>query len=665
MREAEMEPSAAEAICAKAELLRNSIQSSRAVQRDAAASFASITSHMAAIDDAMQPAQARTYDASRVHDNVRRSLRAAELIVRRLEHVKEAEHVILNGPRKGFSAYLDAVDKLRSVENFFGSKRSCGTSGNVLKHVDELLSKAAVELENQFQRLLSKCSKPVELECLFNSLPSLDQGFSCENNFAGSINPLSKDSAGRQININASNSLPTLIDPRYVPLLSKLVQKSVQLGRHRQFLRIYRDVRGSTLELNLKYLGVEYVTTEEMQNMQAESLDAKIAQWIQIYRIGVKLLFAAERKLCNKIFEGAITLKDHCFSELTEKSLSTLLSFGKAIGKSQASPEKLFLLLDMYEATLELRSEVEVVFEGQACFENRKSALSLTKCLAQTTKKTFSAFIENILKDSPNSTTTDGAVHPLTSYVINYIKFIFDYQSSLKKIFKECGTGDGTKTDLVSQIMDVIHALETNLYAKSKQYKDHCLAHLFLMNNIQYIIMAVCSSDAKDLFGDDWIQRRRRIVQQHAAQYIRISWGKALDFLSTQGLTSPSCSTRENSQGSIRTIRCNSITTSKSVVKERFRSFNMQFEEVCQIQINWAVPDNELRDNLILAIAEIMLPAYRNFLKRFGPLVGYNHNSSKYIKYTPEALEKALGNIFAKKLLVEQDSEFTKDADTL
>ena len=50
----------------------------------------------------------------------------------------------------------------------------------------------------------------------------------------------------------------------------------------------------------------------------------------------------------------------------------------------------------------------------------------------------------------------------------------------------------------------------------------------------------------------------------------------------------------------------------------RFKSFNKQFEEVCQTQMNWAIPDKELRDNLILAVAEVLLPAYRSFLKRFG-----------------------------------------------
>jgi exocyst complex protein 7 len=36
----------------------------------------------------------------------------------------------------------------------------------------------------------------------------------------------------------------------------------------------------------------------------------------------------------------------------------------------------------------------------------------------------------------------------------------------------------------------------------------------------------VLSSQVKELLGDDWVQRRRRIVQQHATQYKRVSWGK-------------------------------------------------------------------------------------------------------------------------------------------
>lgn len=57
---------------------------------------------------------------------------------------------------------------------------------------------------------------------------------------------------------------------------------------------------------------------------------------------------------------------------------------------------------------------------------------------------------------------------------------------------------------------------------------------------------------------------------------------------------------------------------SRAMVKDRFKTFNIQFEELHQRQSQWTVPDSELRESLRLAVAEVLLPAYRSFIKRFG-----------------------------------------------
>lgn len=56
----------------------------------------------------------------------------------------------------------------------------------------------------------------------------------------------------------------------------------------------------------------------------------------------------------------------------------------------------------------------------------RESSLSLTKRLAQTAQETFADFEEAVDKDATKTTAMDGTVHPLTSYVINYVKFLFE-----------------------------------------------------------------------------------------------------------------------------------------------------------------------------------------------------------------------------------------------
>ncbi|CAN6445052.1 unnamed protein product [Victoria cruziana] len=73
------------------------------------------------------------------------------------------------------------------------------------------------------------------------------------------------------------------------------------------------------------------------------------------------------------------------------------------------------------------------------------------------------------------------------------------------------------------------------------------------------------------------------------------------------------------------------------------------FEELHQKQSQWTVPDSELRESLRLSVAEILLPAYRSFIKRFGPLIESGKNPQKYIRYTPENLEQILNEFFEGK----------------
>ena len=60
------------------------------------------------------------------------------------------------------------------------------------------------------------------------------------------------------------------------------------------------------------------------------------------------------------------------------------------------------------------------------------------------------------------------------------------------------------------------------------------------------------------------------------------------------------------------------ILTCKCECLLRFRTFNDMFEELHQKQSQWTVPDTELRESLQLAVAQILLPAYRSFVGRSG-----------------------------------------------
>ncbi|XP_028057609.1 exocyst complex component EXO70A1-like isoform X1 [Camellia sinensis] len=626
----------------RAAMMRESLLKSQSITDSAVSVLGSFDHRLSALETAMRPTQIRTHAIRKAHENIDKTLKAAEVILDQFDLFRQVEAKILKGPREDLESYLEAIEQLRSSIRFFSNNKSFKSSDGVLNHTNSLLSKAISKLEEEFKQLLSSYSKPVEPERLFECLPS-------------ELRP-SPESPGNQGNSNGKNShtehhnhnlenavytLPTLILPRILPLLHNLAQQMVKAGHQQQLLKIYRDTRSSVLEESLLKLGVEKLSKDDVQKMQWEVLEAKIGNWIHFMRIAVKLVFAGERKVCNHMFEGIDSLRDQCFAEVTASSVAVLLSFGEAIAKSKRSPEKLFVLLDMYEIMRELHSEIETLFKGKACSEIRESALSLMKQLAQTAQETFGDFEEAVEKDATKTAVLDGTVHPLTSYVINYVKFLFDYQSTLKQLFQEFENGGETNSQLASVTMRIMQALQTNLDGKSKQYKDPALNNLFLMNNIHYMVRSVRRSEAKDLLGDDWVQRHRRIVQQHANQYKRIAWAKILQCLSVPGLNSSG-----GSGNSVGGDGGNSSGASRTIVKDRLKTFNIQFEELHQRQSQWTVPDTELRESLKLAVAEVLLPAYRSFIKRFGLLVENGKNPQKYIRYTAEDLDRMLGEFF-------------------
>lgn len=640
-----------DALSERAAMMRESVQKSQTISDSIVSILGSFDHRLSALETAMRPTQIRTHSIRRAHENIDKTLKAAEVILAQFDLYRQAEGKVLRGPQEDLESYLESIDQLRSNIRFFSSNKSFKSNDGVVNHANNLLAKAISKLEEEFKQLLSSYSKPVEPDRLFDGLPnSLRPSSGSPGNQAdSSIKALYNNHSEHQ-NSNLETAVytpPTLIPPRVLPLLHDLAQQMVQAGHQQQLLKIYRDTRSSVFEESLRKLGVEKLSKDDVQKMQWEVLEAKIGNWIHFMRIAVKLLFAGERKVCDQIFQGFDSLSDQCFAEVTASSVSVLLSFGEAIARSKRSPEKLFVLLDMYEIMRELHSEIETIFKGKACTEIRESALGLTKRLAQTAQETFGDFEEAVEKDATKTAVSDGTVHPLTSYVINYVKFLFDYQSTLKQLFQEFENEKETTSQLASVTMRIMQALQTNLDGKSKQYKDPALTHLFLMNNIHYMVRSVRRSEAKDLLGDDWVQRHRRIVQQHANQYKRNAWAKILQCLTIQALTSSGGGSTVGTDGG------NSSGVSRAMVKDRFKTFNMQFEELHQKQSQWTVPDTELRESLRLAVAEVLLPAYRNFIKRFGPLVESGKNPQKYIRFTAEDLERMLGEFFEGRTLNE------------
>lgn len=616
-----------------------------------------------------------------VSDIEERLASAEEVVLRWDGNCSEAarESMIWEGPPDEAASYLQAVDEVQrlteSLESISLTENDNDESNNNDFHGSELLDRAQnvlqiamARLEEEFQNILVQQGEIFEPERLYQMIhgPVSRVSFcSSRHEDMPDVASISSgegegdhDEDAQNLLGNTDNSGDLIIDlirPEVIPDLKDIAERMVASKYERECCQVYSTVRREILDEGLRRLGIEKLSIEEIQKMDWETLEGKIKKWNQAVKIAVQVLLGSEKRLCVQIFEQLGSIQDTCFVETAKGAIMQLLNFAEAIAISRRSPERLFRILDMYESLSDLLPAIKSIFSDESCACIRAEADGILTRLGEAAKGTFVEFENAIQRDTSKTPIPGGAIHPLTRYVMNYIKFLFDYTDIFKQLIDEKNEAiprqlsDGfiefaeedrqvdlsnptpNQTPLARRLLSITSLLESNLEGKSKLYKDIALSHLFMMNNIRYIVQKVKGSELRTLLGDDWIRRRSGQVRQYATNYQRSAWRKVLSCLRDEGIYIGGSS---------------SSKVSKEALKDRFKSFNAMFEEVYRNQTAWFVPDPQLRVELRISIEEKLLPAYRAFLGRFRMhLEGVRH-AERYIKYSPEDLENFILDLF-------------------
>ncbi|KAK3220545.1 hypothetical protein Dsin_014515 [Dipteronia sinensis] len=441
-----------------------------------------------------------------------------------------------------------------------------------------------------------------------------------------------------------------LIPEETIEDLRSIAERMIAAGYLRECIQVYGSVRKSAVDLNFKRLNVEKLSIGDIQRLEWDALETKIRRWIRAAKVCVRILFASEKRLCEQIFDGVGTaIDDACFMETVKGPAIQLFNFAEAISISRRSPEKLFKILDLHDALVELLPDIEVVFDSKSSDSIRVQAAEILSRLAEAARGILSEFENAVLREPSRVPVPGGTIHPLTRYVMNYISLISDYKQTLiELIMSKPSTGSRYSSDPSTPDMDfselegktplalhliwIIVILQFNLEGKSKHYKDTSLEHLFMMNNVHYIVQKVKGSpELREMIGDDYLRKMTGKFRQAATSYQRATWVKVLYCLRDEGL---------HVSGGF------SSGVSKSALRERFKSFNAMFEEVHRTQATWLIPDSQLREELRISISEKLIPAYRSFLGRFRSHIESGKHPENYIKYSVEDLETSVLDFF-------------------
>lgn len=552
-------------------------------------------------------------------------------------------------------SYLRAVDDIQSLVDGLSQLPDDVKDLTVVQRLENIHHQAMDCLEEEFRALLERHSNAVDPDCVFDSASGPSFNSSCDERAFRNLADDEKDEdvlvAQPVSDLNFTiDSLPSEI----VNLLSEIAVRMVRAGYSTECCQVFCMIRKMFLEESVIRLGFEKMSIEEVQRIQWELLEIEISKWMQTLKVAVNVFTSSERILCDRVFVDLPSVSETCFGELARGVMIQFFNFGEAVAISRRSPEKLFKILDMYETLWDLIPKINSIFSGEVCSTLRSEASAVWLRLGEAARGTFLELENAIQGDLAKNPVPGGAIHPLTRYVMNYMRLACDYRDTLEQVFKQDG-GAGmngvsasaldhsdvlefrnatNRTDLSPLSMKTIaimNLLDSNLNAKSKLYKDPALSYVFLMNNGRYIVQKVKDSELHSLLGDAWVRQHSSNVRQYHKSYQRVAWGKVLSCLRDEGI---------HVGGNF------SSGVSKPVLKERFKNFNALFEELQKTQSTWIVADDQLQTELRISVAEMVIPAYRQFLGRFQYYLENDRHPERYIKYGPEEVEALINELF-------------------
>lgn len=437
--------------------------------------------------------------------------------------------------------------------------------------------------------------------------------------------------------------------PEVVTRMNRIATAMISAGFETACCQVYSISRRNAFYEQMKMLEFEKINVDDVPRMSWDSLEGEITRWINVARSCSNTLFLGERRLGESVFSTSPMISQSLFNNLARSIVIQILDFAEAVSWTKHSAEKLFKYLDIYDTIGDLIHAISESLSINDCEHELKSEILATRDrFGEAVVNIFSDLENSIKNDAARTPVPGGAVHPLTRYVMNYLKYACEYKDALEHIFKEHATTSPSKlkssldeesgspnenvvsetTPLTAQLMTIMDLLDANLEAKSNLYRDPSLRDIFLMNNGRYILQkAKGSTEVRQVMGDTWCRRRSTTVRQYHKNYQRETWGRLLQILNHEGM------------------QVNGKVT-KPVVKERFKNFSTMLDEIHRTQSTWVVSDEQLRSELRVSISAVLIPAYRSFCGRFRQYLDNTKHADKYIKYQPEDIETLVEGLF-------------------
>ncbi|CAH8291494.1 unnamed protein product [Eruca vesicaria subsp. sativa] len=569
------------------------------------------------------------------------ALEAAETIIKKWDPNSISYRKItslFSHSRKEAKEFIRCVRDLRKAMHYLISQDS---KSDKLVLAQNLMEMGMSMLEKEFFQILSSNRDYLDPEStsVQSTISSSNSEFEIFMTYEDDVEDDVLRKAGESITQVEKASALVMSD------LKVIAETMIICGYGKECIKNYKLIRKSIVDEGLHLLGIEKVIkTSQFQKMDWGMIEHLIKNWIKAAKIGVTTLLRGEKLLCDHVFSASITIGQSCFNQIAKEAGINLFTLPELIANKEKKPHhnRIFKLMDLYATISDLWPDVELIFNFDSLASVQTLVLSTLKKLKESIHTCLKEFEATIHKDFSKEVPPEGGVHKLTRTTMSFISSLSEHSRVLSEIITENPIKKHSQlleyyfmAPILEDEHENNHACSVHLAwlilsflckldTKAESYKDVCLSYIFSLNNLQFVINTVRSTQLMNLLGDDWLAKHEAKLKSFAAKYERAAWTNV--FASLPAETNTNLSAEE-------AITC-------------FKRFHASFAGAYMKQSSCVIDDAKLRDELKVSIASKLVPKYREFYEKYLPMLRQKSNIEMLVNFKPDNLENYLSDLF-------------------
>ncbi|WVZ54292.1 hypothetical protein U9M48_005114 [Paspalum notatum var. saurae] len=347
-----------------------------------------------------------------------------------------------------------------------------------------------------------------------------------------------------------------------VDRLRAMAKAMFAAGYETECTQVFVVARRNTLDASLQSLGYGKPSIDDVFKMPWEALESEIATWMKAFHHTVDAGLPGERDLCARVFDfHGEGLGRDIFANLAHCAMVHLLNFPEAVALTRGEASKNDTWCTRYAqrgvapGADEARCGEALQGAGHvrghprrgprrgraprrlgsaaatALGDLKHELASVVSHLGESAAAIFCDLKSSIRADAGKQPVPGGAVHPLTRYLMNYLKYACEYKRTLEEVFQE-HEGGGVGDPFAAKLMEVMELMHGNLEATSLMYEDPSLSSIFLMNNGRYMLKKIRGSpEINAVVGEAWSRKLSTDLRQFHKNYRREKWSHVLNLL--------------------------------------------------------------------------------------------------------------------------------------